>query len=120
MSSKPRFWLVISLLCLFGALVFWELGNRWAAKQESATPAPVLKKSGLSNNQAAALLSAPRPMLTYVSTNLFSEPAKSRHPLRLHNSPTSLQELSHNDSGLLLANAVFDTRWLFRFRRRSS
>ena len=111
MSSKPRFWLVISLLCLFGALVFWELGNRWAAKQESATPAPVLKKSGLSNNQAAALLSAPRPMLAYASTNLFSEPAKSRHPLRLHNSPTSLQELSHNDSGLLLANAVFDTRW---------
>jgi subtilisin-like proprotein convertase family protein len=117
MSFKPRTWLVISLLCFFGAAMFWDLGRKEAARRKTpAAPSPISPVTTSAPPQAAggplapALLSAAVGSIEYVSTNRFPEPPKARYPLRLRNSDTKLDELARRDDALLLANALLDLR----------
>lgn len=115
MYHKPRIWLVISLLCFLGAAVFWELGNREAARRRVApkvspaepTPAAATNPTSIAPAQSM-LLSSHVGSVAYVRSNQFPEPKDSKHPLRLRNSSTSLADLSRRENALLLANALLD------------
>ena len=114
MRLHSRTWLVISLLCLLGALFFWRLGKERDAARTPAHPAASGSSAQGGGGPARPpagplrLLSTAGPRIQYAATNRFSEPTNSRYVHRLHNSPRRLDDLVHSDDGILLANALID------------
>jgi len=118
MQLRTRTWLVICVLSLVGAAVFWRLGEQRlsvrlagpkpaAAGQPAATPVAPPSTSAV---PTAASVPDGNPVAgatTVTSTNRI--PATDRASLRLRNTARSADELAHDDRALLLRNALIDT-----------
>lgn len=108
MFSKPKAWLAVSLLCLLGAGIFWQLGRREMARRRPpvATPPAVAVPSAAT--RPAALLSTAPTGIQYLASPRFKEPVKSPVPWRLRNTDEPLDTLARRENTLLLANALID------------
>ncbi len=97
------FWLVVSLLCLGGAIYFWKLGDEWQAEKNARRTAESDAKAG-----AAASAKPSAPVVTQPSAKP-SLAASARFPYRLSNTDKSLKQLIRDDRAILLENALIDT-----------
>jgi subtilisin-like proprotein convertase family protein len=93
----------VSLLCLVGAWLFWQQGNRWATEKKSTSSVPPVSAGAtaapaVTNNVRAAEDSV-HP--STASTN--------RLAFRLTNTKKSISELMGNRHAILLENAFIDT-----------
>src|SRR5262249_4172992 len=127
-------WFVISLLCFLAAAVFWQLGQRKAARDRSArenlavasnAPAnpprpasPVNPPPGAPGGAAAPgapaapvlnAVAPPNPGGVAPVPNAANNAADASLRHRLSNPLKSVDELSRSDQGLLLRNALIDS-----------
>ena len=122
MRWRPLAWFLLSLLCFGGALYFWRLGDRWAAKpanppaQSPGSPVHGPVHAARSPQHASG---APIRLLTQPG-NLNSPaalpsptdhkaPATTRFAYRLSNTTKTVGQLVHNDKAILLENALLET-----------
>ena len=113
MRWRPLTWLLVSLMFFTASYYFWRLGDKWAAKRQSApvnqTPQP--------SAPAAPTKSVAAPPLTLLTTTnslarARSQAEEKRAKLlshRLTNSAYTVSQLAHRDHAILLENALFDT-----------
>lgn len=113
-------WLLLGVACVIAALCFWQLGNR---KQTAQPPSPQAQASNIPATQASA---PAQPKQRWKST--FVKPASTapvvelkpavtnaviakstNFPYRLSNTSQTLNELSRNNHGVLLENALIDS-----------
>jgi subtilisin family serine protease/subtilisin-like proprotein convertase family protein len=125
MRLQPRTWLVISVLSLVGAAVFWRLGEqRMSRGNGRVTPAatgglPATASARAFSNAAVSTMAPDRaPALPMAIRQAASNGVPSATPvsakarqaaLRLRNSDRSIDELMRDGKALLLRNAVIDT-----------
>lgn len=118
MQLRTRTWLVICVLSLVGAAVFWRLGEQRlagrtgtssvptvppAAVPSSTTPPPS-SPAGTAASQPAASSATPGPAPAMAAPS-----ATNRASLRLRNTTRSVDELARDDRAVLLRNALIDT-----------
>lgn len=128
MELRTRKWLVICVLALMGAAVFWRLGEQRLKVGPGREPAPVDAPSAGTSTQASrpvdagatsahaapvpvALRALSRSALT-AGTAAAAAPADAasgRASLRLRNTTRPVDELARDDAALLLRNALIDT-----------
>jgi subtilisin-like proprotein convertase family protein len=107
MRLRPSFWILLCLLCLAGAWLFWPSGHRRAAQGNAAPhPAIVAQKPAVTTTRSASTA----PVLLgsgAVSTN----GAVKTNPFayRLSNTKKSIAQLMNNPHAILLENALIDT-----------
>src|SRR5258706_2503319 len=103
MRLRPSFWYLVSLLCLVGAWLFWQQGNRWATEKKSTSSVPPVSAGATpppaTTNNARAAEDSGHPSIA--STN--------RLAFRLTNTKKSISELMGNRHAILLENAFIDT-----------
>jgi len=96
-------WIVLCLLCVAGAWLFWRLENRPAGTSAApdhfsyTAPRPVLPGQLPAGNAPV-----PARVKEALATNAFA--------LRLSNTPKSIGELVNDPHAILLENALIDTR----------
>ncbi len=112
MQRKSLFWVLLSLLCLGGALYFWHLGDQWQAEKAAA------RQAAEASNAAAKPAVTPHAFAPGAGNSASSQTsataavkatAKNPYPWRLKNTDEPLDRLIHNDKAILLANALLDT-----------
>src|SRR5688572_6337236 len=107
MHLRTRTWFIISLLCFLAAAIFWQLGERKAARdqtdrqQATRPPAP-------STGPTAPGPTAPSAAAAAV-TNASALRTNSSVEHRLTNTTKDVDELSRSEQGILLANALIDS-----------
>jgi len=124
MRFRSLLWFLASLLCFAAAVVFWRMGNRWAAEgnagaagRAAAAPQAAAVPSGKGDTQArkegvfrlvseAGNLNRPEPK-TRVTKASTEELARTAY--RLSNTPEPVNTLARRPSAILLENALFDT-----------
>lgn len=125
MRLQPRTWLVISVLSLVGAAVFWRLGEQRLSRGNGRTtpaatgdlPATASARSfsnaavsTMAPDHAPALPAAVRQATAGTDPATTPVSAKARWgELRLRNTDRSIDELTRDGKALLLRNAVIDT-----------
>ncbi len=109
MHLRTRTWFIISLLCFLAAAIFWQLGQRKAARDQAAresaaalTNAPVAPVAPATN---AVPGRNPVPGAAVARTNAANESFQ----YRLSNTPKGIDELSRTEHALLLRNALIDS-----------
>lgn len=124
MRLRSRTWLLISVLSLIGAGVFWRLGEQRLANRNSRPPAAVNPAPGsvpaptnaavtstptpsFEPVHAPAIPAALRPAETNAAQRVAAATEFSR--LRLRNTTRPDEELVRDDRALLLRNALIDT-----------
>ena len=116
MHLRTRTWVVLSLLCFLAAAIFWQLAERKASRDKAAREKATREKAAALTNAPTVpspVGSQPRqpsPAVTgAISTNAAHNPSNESFPLRLSNTPKSLDELSRSDQAILLRNALIDS-----------
>ena len=111
MLRRPLTWFLLSLLLFAGALVFWRLGDRWAAERRPAVGSP---GPGLADDQAVD--TTPRSLRQSERWRLLSAGAETPFPsgkavpsLRLRNANFKTAEWTRRPTAVLLENALIDT-----------
>src|SRR5262245_52363769 len=109
---RPLTWLLLSMVCFLGALLFWRLGERWQ-EQKSRTPQPpeqvqtnsTAKASQIASQSFAAASTAP-VIFGADPSGPSSSAAAAPDPLkyRVSNTARPLGELLRDDRAILLAN----------------
>jgi subtilisin-like proprotein convertase family protein len=103
MRSRFSFWILLGLLLLAGAWLFWPAGNRRAAHKPAAPPVRPYLVTTRSGSTAPLLLGVKNsPTNSVVKTNPFA--------WRLSNTKKSIGQLENDPHAILLANALLDTR----------
>lgn len=128
MRSSPKLWFIVSVLALFGAAVFWRLGERRLrpARPPAAQPAGVTAAppAGLARPGGAGSTAAPQTIVASgrlsrpptnaappaVPAEVFARRTGEREQLRLRNTDRDLDQLTRDDRAVLLRNAFLDTR----------
>src|SRR5437588_6069456 len=119
MRRRPWFWFCLSVLCFFGAIYCWNLGEKWAAEKAAAHPSqpasnsapliPATKPSAQTPASSMRLLSQVGPLNAVRAL----EPAETNRPsrlaYRLSNSTKSPSQLARSESAILMENALLDT-----------
>src|SRR6266478_3055845 len=103
MQRRPLFWLVVSLLCLGGAVCFWKLGDEWQAGKDARRAAGTEAKTSAAPAVRPSAPAAAQPGAKP------SPAAGARFPYRLSNTDKSLKQLIRDDQAILLENALIDT-----------
>ncbi|MBX3748095.1 MAG: S8 family serine peptidase [Verrucomicrobiae bacterium] len=116
MHLRTRTWLVICVLSIMGAAIFWRLGEQRLSRSRGAAPAPTTPLP------AAPTPSAPSALIPRSATQppgLREEGAQAVaaragtaaafESLRLRNSERSEEELLRDDRVVVLRNALIDT-----------
>lgn len=135
MQLRTRTWLVICVLSLVGAAVFWRLGEQRLSRRQTSGPTTPTGQSAASPavvSPATATATAPAPTPTPTATPVPSVPPAAqaggseaavadptgtngaaaglnRASLRLRNTQRSFDELARDDRAVLLRNALIDT-----------
>src|ERR1043166_4841503 len=132
MHLRTRTWFGISLLCFLAAAVFWQLGQRKAARDRAArenlaaasnAPANPVRPASPANPGAPGTpggpgtpaapvpnaVAPPHPAGAAAVTNAANNAVDASLRHRLSNTPKSVDELSRSDHGLLLRNALIDS-----------
>ncbi|MCC6232527.1 MAG: S8 family serine peptidase, partial [Verrucomicrobiales bacterium] len=128
MRLRSRTWLLISMLSLVGAMIFWRLGEQRSANRTGdanpgtvttpATVAPAAPAPAPSASSPTALLSEPAaaPAIPAairkslgLATNAPVAASRQADRWRLRNTDRPLTELSRDDRALILRNALIDT-----------
>ncbi|MDB6067815.1 MAG: Peptidase and in kexin sedolisin [Pedosphaera sp.] len=104
MQRRPLFWLFTSLLCLGGAIYFWQWGDRMAAEKAAAHQAPATAAPAVQGGATPAT-TAPKPTPAASSAAAKSSPTA----YRVSNTDRKVNQLLANDRAILLANALIDT-----------
>ena len=111
MRSRPTFWILLSLLLLGGAWLFWS--HDLARKQNSTTQKIAAQQKTFATPSFTTTRSAstaPRFLAGKISTNAVSTAAKTNQfPYRLANTKKSIGELVNDRRAILLENALIDT-----------
>src|SRR5262245_55276137 len=113
MHFRTRTWFMISVLCFLGALIFWQLGERKAARDRSARE----RAAGLTNSTPAGpgggggpgTGAAPTNAAAAAPTNTAAVQKTNAFPYRLSNTTKTVNELIRSDNALLLYNAHIDS-----------
>lgn len=113
---KTRFWSAISLLAFVGGILFWLEGDRRQSLQPPLPPpAP-----GADATQRVTQATSPAPVRLLTRADTLPAAASTApdapvhyadavFPLRLRNTPASIDALSRSETALLLRNALLDT-----------
>ena len=109
MHLRTRTWFILSLLCFLAAAIFWQLGERKAARDKARENA-----AGLTNTPAAPTPNVPPPPNPATApapagTNAASNAANESFRYRLSNTPKTIDELSRSEQAILLRNALIDS-----------
>src|SRR6266536_3302767 len=106
MHLRTRTWFIISLLCFLAAAIFWQLGQRKAARDQAAresaaalSNAPVVPVAPASNALPAR---SPAPAAAAGRTNAANPAPNESLQYRLSNTPQGIDELSRSEHALLL------------------
>lgn len=107
MRFSPRTWSLLSLLLFIAAAFFWLKGNEYEARKRQHAPAPAPSVESGTNNSGAKvdLLSTKTAGVTLARLGFQDK----EYPLRLRNTPRTVDELVRDDQAVLLANALIDT-----------
>ncbi len=110
MLRRPTIWFLLSLLCFAGALVFWRLGDQWAARKPApASPAPAKPSNQVTDTTPLALRHGqPWHLLSAAASSSFPG-GKTNRSLRLSNADFKLSEWTRRPTAVLLENALIDT-----------
>jgi subtilisin-like proprotein convertase family protein len=104
MRSRPTIWILLSLLCVAGAWLFWPHTGRRVAEPNSPAQKKTFIPPGSPTVTSAA--TAPKifttPNAASVKTNEFA--------YRLSNTGKSIGELARDQKAILLENALIDMR----------
>ena len=106
MRLRSIIWLLVSLVCFFGAFQFWKMGDRWNARKTAPTPAmAATNSSSVSNTRAGIAL---------MTSSQDLPPSTMLQPLariayRLANTTKTPGQLLRNDRAILLENALLET-----------
>ncbi len=106
MRLKNLSWFLLSLLLFLAAFYFWRLGNERERQQSPATNAVTALLQF--TNYSAATTTVPTNLLATDTINVPSP--RQPFPYRLSNTAQSIGELTRNETAVLLANALLDTR----------
>lgn len=122
---RPRTWFLISIACLIGGIVFWQLGKRYeegrrqqqsaqstnAALQPEIIQPEIIEAPGARKyRQSDPLLAGLTNQATNVQRSTFNvQRSTNLLSLRVTNSSKTLPQLMQSDTGLLLRNALIDT-----------
>jgi len=102
MRSRPFIWMLLCLLCLAGAWLFWrQTANprtKPSALQKIATPMTATSSASTASN-----------ILTAASTNSATSAKTNRFAWRLSNTTKSLDQLMGDRHAILLENALIDS-----------
>ncbi len=118
MQLRTRTWLVICVLSLVGAAVFWRLGEQRLAGRAGTTSVPTVPPAAVppptTPLPSAPAATAPvQPTASLVPPNpgpgIGAPSATNRASLRLRNTTRSVDELARDDRAVLLRNALIDT-----------
>lgn len=121
MQLRTRTWLVICVLSLVGAAVFWRLGEQRLAGRAGTTSVPTVQPAAvpsaatplLSPSSPSATTSPAQPTASSAppspAASLIAPSATNRASLRLRNTTRSIDELARDDRAVLLRNALIDT-----------
>ena len=112
MRLKTLSWFTLSLLLFLAAFYCWRLGERRAQLLPSPPPSPTnaVAPTGpgpnvsVADRPAAAAVAGPETGSSSVTN------ARRPFPFRLSNTTESIGSLTRNESAVLLANALLDTR----------
>ena len=113
---KTRFWSAISILAFVGGILFWLEGNRRQSLQPPLPPAA----PGVATTQQVTQATSPAsvrlltradtlPAAASTAPDAPVQYADAAFPLRLRNTPASVDALSRSETALLLRNALLDT-----------
>lgn len=102
MHFRTRTWFVISVLCFLAAAIFWQLGERKAARDKSA------REQAAPGSPTAPAGTVPATGAPAV-TNVTSQRTNSLGEHRLSNTAKDDEEMSRSEQALLLRNAVLDS-----------
>jgi subtilisin family serine protease len=108
MHLRTRTWFVISLLCFLVAAIFWQLGERKAARDKAAqeqAPGSITPATGPATPGVTTPAAAAAAAVTNVSTLRTNNSLEHR----LTNTGKDEDELSRSEQGLLLRNALIDS-----------
>jgi subtilisin family serine protease/subtilisin-like proprotein convertase family protein len=112
MYLKTRTWFLVSLICLLGAIYFWQLGNKRAAQQKKEGSTE-LAPPGRTNAVVPLLSTSGTPdrLKPGLQTNAVtgSTDTNAPFPYRISNTVRKINELVRSDSAILLRNALIDT-----------
>ena len=116
MPLRTRTWSLLSLTLFVAAVVFWQLGKKYASKegaqdQTNSAPSTVLN-TNVSAQFGQQLLTA-QTLNHYLSRSASKQtaPAAALSPakLRLRNSGKPLEQLTRSETAILLKNAFIET-----------
>src|SRR5262245_15434984 len=102
MHFRTRTWFIISMLCLLGALVFWQLGERKAAR-DRARRERQQAEAGLTNAPN------PTPAVTPSPASRTNAAAAKTNSYLLSNTTKTVDQLLQSEHSLLLNNAHIDS-----------
>ncbi len=111
MRSRPTFWILLSLLCVAGAWLFWPHAGRRTSEQNS-TAHP---KSFATSVATTVTSTATAPNIFTTTTNSAAATKTNEFAYRLSNTRKSIGELARDEKAILLENALIDTRLPLNF-----
>ena len=114
MRLRPLLWFSISAVCFLAAVVFWRLGDQWAANRAPATATTPPPAAPAAAHAARPVVNGPFALLTQPgSLNAPATPAATnaapRKNYRVSNTTRTVGELGRSDKAILLENALLDT-----------
>ena len=120
MRFTPRTWALLSLTLFVAAILFWLKGNEVAERQRLEAPAAGKQDRALdlmTPATAGVRLAALQVPGTPGLPDQFEPPRQApeaeavedRHPFRLKNTSSTIDELVRNDRAILMANAFIET-----------
>jgi subtilisin-like proprotein convertase family protein len=95
-------WILLSLLGIGGAWIFWHMENGHMLRAGRQRPLPVMSLASSAPRLTKASLAQKAAQLTASRTNLFA--------YRLNNTGKTLEQLLHDPHAILLENALIDSR----------
>ncbi len=117
MRRRPLVWFVISIICFCGAVYFWRLGDRWAARKDQDAKKQAAQSVSSSHRSVKAtplLSSTPQgslnvpPAASGLTNHILQ--LTNRLALRLSNTSATMHDLQGSPTAILLENALIDTK----------
>ena len=110
MQLKTRTWFLISLMFFVAAAIFWQLGERKAARDKAARIARESAAAAATNGPAPAGVALPgQPTVPPAATATTNAALKNPFAHRLSNTARTMGQLQHSESAILLRNALIDS-----------